>query len=445
VLLIRAWLVCILGAPSQSDSSDDATSRESLVDWPHYVELPLAAETDSPWYDLVVPPTVFDRARSDLADLRLYDAGGVEAPYALRTRRAQSEGQRVHAREFNRTPGPGGSNEVTLDLGEQPVEHNEIELITPGAGYRRRAHVEGSTDNTEWRVLVEKGYLLQFKHGETLVHVKSVTYPASRYRYVRARVYRDPEVDTADVPLSSVAVRRTVDVPGEDAVLTVEVGAREAVRTGGAPGSAWILDLKHNNVPCERLRVHVADAEFARYYGVATVAPEGTRFPFQTIGGGEWQRRPGDRRDPIEARFNETFASRLRLTVTDHRNPPLRVERAEVVAAARQVVFARTQSLRGPVRLYFGNPQAQPPNYDFARQLAPKLEPAPTRLTAGDRRDNPDFHPQPKPLTERLPWLIYVVLAAASLTLAAVLAHLARSAIAQHDARQQLMVERLNS
>jgi hypothetical protein len=435
VLLFHAMVVCALGTSPQPDSPGDATSTESLADWPHYVELPLAADTDSPWYDLVVPPVVFDRARTDLADLRLYDAGGREVPYALRIRRVQSEGQRVSAREFNRTPGPDGSQEVTLDLGERPDDHNEIEVTSAGAEYRRRVFVEGSDDRSEWRVLADKAYLLNFRHGDVHVHVKTATYAVSRYRYLRVRVHRDPEVDLADAawPPVGVSVRRTVDVPGEDLVLPVEVGAREAVRAGGAPGSAWILDLGHDNVPCQRLRVQVGDAEFARSYGVATVAPEGTRFPFHSIGVGEWQRRPGDRPGPLEAQFTETLARRLRLTVTDHRNPPLRVERVDVVAAARQVVFARSESLRGPVRLYFGNPTAQPPNYDFARQLAPKLEPEPARLKPGERQDNGDFRPPPKPLTERLPWLIYVVLAAASLTLAAVLVHLARSAIATKE------------
>jgi len=40
---------------------------------------------------------------------------------------------------------------------------------------------------------------------------------------------------------------------------------------------------------------------------------------------------------------------------------------------------------------------------------------------------NPDYKPEPKPLTERVPWLIYLVLAASSIALGYVLFGLART------------------
>jgi hypothetical protein len=41
---------------------------------------------------------------------------------------------------------------------------------------------------------------------------------------------------------------------------------------------------------------------------------------------------------------------------------------------------------------------------------------------------NREYKPEPKPLTERAPWLIYVVLAVSSVALAFVLLSLARTA-----------------
>jgi hypothetical protein len=41
---------------------------------------------------------------------------------------------------------------------------------------------------------------------------------------------------------------------------------------------------------------------------------------------------------------------------------------------------------------------------------------------------NQEYKPEPKPLTERVPWLIYVVLAVSSIALALVLLSLARTA-----------------
>jgi hypothetical protein len=59
-----------------------------------------------------------------------------------------------------------------------------------------------------------------------------------------------------------------------------------------------------------------------------------------------------------------------------------------------------------------------------------------TRLMLGPQRDNPAYRAEPKPFSERSPWLVYVVLAAAGIVLAAILASLARASAASAPAGQ---------
>jgi hypothetical protein len=433
--VIVALATLAFGSPSEASAAQATDSKvESRRDWAFVTEIELSDDDDSPLCDFVLGPSVFDKSRLDLGDLRLYDAAGDEVPYALRVRRTQAERQSIAAREFNRTPGPDGSREVSLDLGDNPPQHNEIEVTTPGTRYRRPVQIEGSADNSEWRVLVERGYVYRFEHGRDTLHVRRLSYPDSRFRYLRVRVFQDPEVDRDPVDLGEVKAYRTVDVPGELLHTPVTVGAREASPGDGGPGSAWILDLGATNVQCDALHVHVSDPEFVRNYRVESLPPPGTvRRMNPTIASGEWIRRAGEPVVPLEARFGEQPVARLRLIVTDNRNPPLTIERAEAVGPARQIVFARS-GVESPLRLYFGNPKAEPPNYDFARQLPIRLDPAPVRLTHAARESNPEYVPPPKPLSERWPWLIYVVLSAAALVLTGLLLQLARTAIAQHDA-----------
>ena len=126
-------------------------------------------------------------------------------------------------------------------------------------------------------------------------------------------------------------------------------------------------------------------------------------------------------------------ASRLRLVVTDYRNPPLELRAATVRAAAREVVFAAPARAVSGLRLYYGNPKAEPPGYDFARNLPATLVPSPARLSLGSRSENPDYRPEPKPFTERWPWVIYVILGAICLALGVLIISLARTAIRLHD------------
>jgi hypothetical protein len=430
-LVMAAWMALAPHATAQQPAS-----AESTRDWEFFTEIPLPDDAATPLSDFVLGAGVFDKARLDLADLRLYDKAGREVPYALRVRRTQAERMAIVAREFNRTPGPNGSHEVSLDLGENPPQHNEIEITTHGRAYRRPVQVQGSPDANDWRVLVERGYLIRYDRAKDPLDVRRLGYADSRFRYLRVRVFPDPEVDKEPVEVGDIVAYHTVDVAGETASISAVVKPREAVMGDGGPGSAWILDLGSENFPCEKLLVNVHETEFVRNYRVESLGPAGSvRRMNPIIGSGEWGRRAGEPIEPLEARFGEHPAARFRLVVTDNRNQPLTIDRVDAVGWARQIVFARS-GVQSPVRLYFGNSQAEAPNYDFARQLPARLDPTPVRLTHGERQTNTEFVPRPKALTERYPWLIYVVLSVAALVLTGLLAQLARVAIAEHDARR---------
>ena len=182
--------------------------------------------------------------------------------------------------------------------------------------------------------------------------------------------------------------------------------------------------MEGDNQPVQKIIANIGDREFARDYRIESAGPADSGTGFTHVCTGQWSRRAGESDKPVVAEFNEITAARLRLVVTDYRNPPLDLQSVEYVGAAREVIFARDPKLSGPLRLYYGNLQAEPPHYDLERNLPPRIEPPPERLTLESQQDNPDYQPAPLALTERLPWLIYVVLGAASLVLALIIASL---------------------
>ena len=441
VLLTLALFLASVASAEQPKPPTGATaagqpreSSESLPNWQWYYEAPLpkANPDASPWLDFVLTPAVFDQARADLGDLRLYDAGGREVPYALRVRRTRDEQQQLGAREFNRQTNPDRSVELRLDLGENPVEHREIAIQTRGAEFHRRVQLEGSDDGQNWGLLIDQGWLVCYRVQSRDVDIHKLTYAPSRYRYLRVRVFPDLST-TDDAPaIASVAAYHIVRIPGEYVTLSATHGLREPTPTPGGPGSKWPIDLSGEQVPCEKLTFEVDDKDFVRPYVLEQMAGEGY---WASIGRGEWRRRAGSKREPLEIQFSEIAARRLRLLVTDNRNPPLDMVGVQYTAPAREVVFARSEQLAGPLRLYVGNPKAEPPRYDFAANLPEVLAPIPQRIERlGERMSNPVYQPEPKPFSERWPWLVYAVLATASVILLGMLAILARRAVVQHDA-----------
>jgi len=411
------------------------TATESLAAWEFIQDVPINKEGDSPWVDFILTPNVFDAARSDLADLPLYDASGGEVPYALRVRHPKDTTEKVEARKFNVVRDPAGSSQLSLDLGEVRIEHNEVEVKTPGTNFRRRVLLEGSDDGDAWNNLTEEN-LIHFQAGEEKLVDDAISYTPCRYRYLRITVSRDRQVDKDPVSIGEVTVQRRVEVPGEIVTRTAELGERRAERTDRAAGSAWFIDLGGDAVPVDRIMVEIADGEFARDYHVEAGGPPNTKQRFRRVGDGFWRRRAGEKKQDMVAEFQEQTAARLKLVVTDHRNDPLQIQSVRVGAPARAVIAARDPSRDGPLRLYLGNAKAEAPNYDFARNLPKKLDPPPVRLALADRQENPVYEPEPLPLTERLPWLIYVLLGAAVAVLGVLIISLARAAITVADARQ---------
>jgi hypothetical protein len=406
------------------------TAAEPLAGWEWYEEVTWDPARAAGRVDFLLSPSVFDKALPDLGDLRLVDAGGRAVPYALRVRRPRDEKRALTAREFNRAVRPDRSAEVTLDLGEAPGEHNEIDLATPGRDFRRRLRLEGSNDGKAWSAVLENASVVHLEVGPQVVDVHRFTYPVSRFRYLRVQVFPDRSLEADTPSVTSVGVFRTTQVAGEEVTLPGRLGPREAVPAPGGPGSAWMIDFGGELAPVERLEFDVGDEEFVRPYQLQLADEPDSR---GVVAQGEWRRRRGEQPRPLEAAFGEVMARRLRLVVTDYRNPSLNLTGVCYAAPARQVVFAPAQGQAPPLRLYFGNPQAQAPHYDFAATLPEKLDPPPARAALGAPVKNPEYRPPPKPWTERWPWLVYVVLGVTSLVLLAILAALAREAVARHD------------
>ena len=400
-------------------------AQTSLSLWPYYVEV--RPQQSSPGlYEVVMPLEVMDRARADLADLRLYDGANREVPYAIRVRRDVNEKRQINARLFNFALAGSEISEVSVDLGEDPGEHNEVEIDTNGSNFRRKVEVQGSDTGSDWRTLTTEGMVFSFSSQNNAVESTPVEYPRSRYRYLRLRVHRDPIVDDEAPQISGAKVWMTVREKGVFSTWQVPVPSYQLLRNQGAHASAWTIDLGAR-APCDRLKLQIKEPSFSRPFQVESIDdPQNVRL----LATGELTRHVGDEAQrPLEITFNEEQTVRkLRLQITDYSNPTLNIMSIEAGAPTRQLVFELKQPASQPLRLFFGNAKVDAPHYDFEKQLPMRLSTTPVQSTVSEVIGNREYQPEPLPLTERAPWLIYIVLAASSIALGFVLFSLARTA-----------------
>jgi hypothetical protein len=413
---------------------DDAPAGpgESLSAWQWLETVTLPAQQGpSPFDDFVLGASVFDRARVDLNDLRLYDARDREIPFKLDVRRAEDRQVELKTRQFNQVRNTDRSTSISLDLGADRVEHNTIAIQADGADFRRRVRLEGSSDEKQWGVIFDNQYLVRYRVGPTIIDVHRFTYPPSRLRYLRETLFPEAGNEEDKPAIAGVAVFHSVKEPGEYLTQPARLEARQATPVQGAPGSSWYIDLGGEATWCERLRFEIDDPDFARQWELSALGDDLT---FRPVTQGEWRRRPGAAKTALDIELpHEVLTRRFRLEVVDNRNKPLTITSVSSTAAARTVIFARAGA-EGPLHLYFGNPNANAPQYDFARNLPEKIAPPPDRCTLSQTAEaNPIYRPIPKPWTERFPWAVYVILSAACLVLASILGLLAKDAVARAD------------
>jgi uncharacterized protein DUF3999 len=408
-----------------------ALAQTATSPWAFFVEITSGAGAPG-LYDFTVPLEVIDKAREDLADLRLYDAKGKEIPYGVRIRSEVADRQVVGGILFNQANIGSTASEVSVDLGEDRGEHNEVEIETAGTNFRRRVTVEGGDAGTDWKILQTGALIFGFESQNKTVRSDRVSYPTSRYRYLRVRVFADELTDKEPPIITNVSAVKAVRAKGELTTWNVNVPDYQLLRNQGAPSSSWNIDLGAR-VPCDRLILDIDDASFSRAFQVeAGDDPQNLRL----VASGELTRRVGERAPLVIPFDQEEHVRKLRVLITDYSNQTLTITAIKAGAPARQLVFELKETPAQPLRLFFGNPNATAPHYDFEKELPARLSAAtavppttPARIGVGPTANNPDYTPEPLPLTERIPWLIYIVLAVSSLALALILFSLARSTV----------------
>lgn len=411
-ILAAAFAVCV---GSGFLAAQDSAAHESLSAWPYIKDISAAPGLSV----FALDGPALDKARFDAADLRLYDASGREIPYVLRVRRDVETQSLFTSREFNRAV-EGGASIVSCDLGPQPQEHNEVLIATAGNNFRRLAEVQGSADGAQWSTLASQAILFRFSAGGRSAEQQSVSYPVSRYRYVRVRVERDPQMDRAAPEITSLSVRRSIREKGETVQFAGAVDQREAEPMQGRPSSVWRIDLRYR-VPIQSLWLNLGEGSFSRPFQLEIVDDPAAPV---VLASGDLTRNGDTAVSAARIDFGEQFARHLKLTIIDDRNPPLSFSGVTALSAMRQVLFESA----GAIRLYYGNPKAIAPHYDIGTRLA--FDTRANNVMPGPERANPIYRPEPKPLSERSPWLVYVVLSAACVLLAAMLVNLVRHSAA---------------
>jgi hypothetical protein len=337
-----------------------AASPDAPRDVTRPLELPAAGPAV-----VVLDRDVYEHARADLADLRVVDDQGREAPFLL----VRVEDDRVAVRRpamrdvsFVR----GQKAMATLDFGG-PTLKSHLGLSLSGDNFRRRVTVEGrGLRDPEWATLVDQAYVFAVP-GPPPARYETVPLPENNFPLLRVTVFNGPDdppvVGIADAWIGVEGRRRPREIALPARVMRAEdAKAQETVLT---------LDLGARNQPFRGVVFDVGDARFWRGVAVearvdppagAVGAPlawrflhEGAVYRFEEQGEVRESRR-------VDVAGRERV---LRVRIRNRDDAPLTGLGAVVVAPVERLAFeaapGRSYSLR------YGDHRRTAPAYDLAR------------------------------------------------------------------------------
>ena len=351
---------------------------------------------------IAIEGEVYRRSQRSLADLRLVNERDEELAYTIYAQHETTTEESYQPTVFNQGVLPGAYSTLTLDL-EQEIESNTLFLRTSSRNFKRRVEVAGSNDRRRWVVLKSDGYIFDFS-GDQKVHLTTIKYPDSRYRYLQIKVWNGKEDPLA---IDGASLSRAKTVPARRAVRKLGLHSRE--EDSKLKATVCVLDLGYENLPSDLLTIETPEENFSRV--VEVQASNDLK---------SWEnRRQGDvyrfrtEKYSVEKkalRYAEVRYRYLKLVVYNHDDPPLKLAAFEVQGVEEDLVCRAQPDRR--IRLCYGNPQAQAARYDFERlKNYLSLEAIP-RVRLGDEIETRDFRPlRPKrPWTERQPVLFWGVL-----------------------------------
>jgi len=368
---------------------------------------------------VVIDDAVWQHARADLGDLRIYDAAGQEVPYAITFQGEHTNTRNVDARVFNLAKGARGTEfllEIYPDAGSVR-QYDRVNLKIDAKDFVGKADVEASDDASAAKWAEVGSYSIFDFTKEKLGCNFELRLPTLRYRFLRVVLHAP--VAPEQVKGSSVAdFQRTAAswVATGTAPKIHLSGARNAYDEGTIPRlqkvddprSSTIIWTQPEHAPLERIVFDVGGTNNFRR-GFELFDGKG-----HVIGSGEISRihmqREGQVIDSqrLEPDLPGLHSDAYALLIYNGDDPPLDIKAVHPQAIERRVYF--DPAGHDGLKLYYGDEKASAPVYDYAKLF--QLQPTVARANLGADEHNAAYtgRPDERPWTDRHPWVMWAAL-----------------------------------
>ncbi|MHC4131983.1 MAG: DUF3999 family protein [Planctomycetota bacterium] len=362
---------------------------------------------------LHLTPAVYDKARTDLADIRLAGKSSQQIPYILERPRDSKDSIQYNPRIINRSTTDEKVSMVTIDFGKQTLK-NLIEVVTSGQSFRRSVKVEGSNDNISFFIIVTDAFVFAIGN-EKDNRFSEIELPANDYRYLRISV-KPMSSETKSPVIENIKAFKTEEKLVNK--ISIDLDLLEQYEEEKTNSSVLVYDCGYKNLPVTRIELDILENAFYRYIVLEGRDQKTKMVPFTSEDNRQrlkevkvpWRRiasttiykyqtPEGKIREKLFIRIpSGSFYRHLRLVVKNYDDNPITINKASAEMIPHHVIFDYAHDPKPT--LYFGSEDATKPVYDIKRVILKPLE-IPTRETAlGQIIDNLLY----RQMEETLPW-----------------------------------------
>lgn len=353
---------------------------------------------------LVVDEEIWDHARPDLADIRLYD-GEAQVQYVMSEQIGGVSTEEQEARILN-LGSIAGHTEFDIDVG-QITEYDRVRLRFDAKDFVVTASVAGAnTLDSGPTTNLASSTLYDFTR-EALGSNSMLKLPPSSFRYLHVRL-------SAGIRPQQIKGARVFDLR-EQRANWMDVGAcavpeqkdRATVISCDVPG----------RIPLNRILFQIASSQVNFRRTISVVDSKGLQ-----VGAGEISRVRINRAgmlvisEDLAVNVFGAPARRITLTVDNGDNPPLALTGVQPLSVERRAYFdPQGKTL---LKLYYGDEKLSKPIYDYAKFFHQDEAPAKAQLGPGAHNDLYTGRPDTRPWSERHPAVLWVAMLLAVAVLA---------------------------
>jgi hypothetical protein len=350
------------------------------------------------WHTLQLPNQMLKNIQPGFGDIRIFGINGkdiLEVPYILKQRAAKINSTVIDFKQLNQSANENGYYFTFQSPAVNTI--NQIALSFKQANFDWKADLEGSNDNKEWFKILNDYRILSIKNKDTDYKFTKLNFPDAKFQYFRI-LLKSP----VQPVLVSAKIAKTDTIKG----VYKKISHRPLGITKDAVTKASIIDVTLDGlVPVSYLKINVqSDFDFYRaikieYATDSFKTDKGIQYNYSDLYEGNITSL-----EKPEFNFDNTIASRLRITIQNNDNTPLRISALELKGNIYELI-ARFDDPKYTYALFYGNPDVAAPSYDIEK-FEQKIPAGLSAVVVGEQQNNPAYAVKTEtPLFENKAWL----------------------------------------